>query len=191
MNQEYWEGRYQAQDMPWEKGEPAPGLVDFLGANTQLSRGTVAVPGCGTGHDVLVWARAGFDAHGFDLAPSAIRLATDRARAASLPARFQVGDFLRDDPPFQFDWIWEHTLFCAIQPAERDRYVEAVLRWLKPGGSRRALGAVLTPFQPGDGIRAAFLPESHGPGIAPVVAAESLRQPRHLNRSSAAKTIDH
>jgi len=27
---------------------------------------------------------------------------------------------------------FEHTLFCAIQPAERDAYVSAVLRWLKP-----------------------------------------------------------
>ena len=26
----YWEERYQAQDMPWEKGEASPGLVDFL-----------------------------------------------------------------------------------------------------------------------------------------------------------------
>ena len=75
MTLEYWENRYQTQDMPWEKGAPSPGLVDFLASNTQLARGAVAIPGCGTGHDVLVWAQAGFDVHGFDIAPSAIRLA--------------------------------------------------------------------------------------------------------------------
>ena len=69
-----WEARYQSGDMPWEKGEPAPGLVDFLAAHLELSRGAVAVPGCGTGHDAREWARAGFDAAGFDLAPSAIRV---------------------------------------------------------------------------------------------------------------------
>jgi len=40
---------------------------------------------------------------------------------------------LRDEPPFLFDWIFEHTLFCAIDPSERELYVKAVLRWLKPG----------------------------------------------------------
>ena len=30
MSQEYWEQRYQAGDMPWEKGAPSPGLVDVI-----------------------------------------------------------------------------------------------------------------------------------------------------------------
>ena len=120
--------------MPWEKGEPSPGLVDFLAAYPDLPRGTVAVPGCGTGHDVRAWAQAGFSAFGFDLAPSAIQQAMDKTRAAGLTARFQLADFLHDKPPFQFDWIFEHTLFCAIQPDQRDDYVRAVLRWLKPDG---------------------------------------------------------
>jgi SAM-dependent methyltransferase len=143
MTPDYWENRYQAQDMPWEKGAPSPGLVDFLAANPQLSRGTVAVPGCGTGHDALAWGGAGFDAYGFDLAPTATRLAAERARDAGVSARFQNLDFLRDAPPFQFDWIWEHTLFCAIQPADRNLYVEAVLRWLKPGGQYLAVNYLI------------------------------------------------
>ena len=52
MSQDYWEARYQSGDMPWEKGAPSPGLVDFLAAHPDLARGTVCVPGCGTGHDV-------------------------------------------------------------------------------------------------------------------------------------------
>src|SRR2546423_3611472 len=113
---EYWEGRYEAKDMPWEKGEASPGLVDFLAAHRDLALGTVCVPGCGTGHDVRAWAGAGFRALGYDLAPSAIRLASERTRAAGLSAQFQLADFLRDEPPFRFDWVFEHTLFCAIQP---------------------------------------------------------------------------
>jgi cyclopropane fatty-acyl-phospholipid synthase-like methyltransferase len=30
--------------------------------------------------------------------------------------------------------LFEHTLFCAIDPSDRDAYVRALLRWLKPGG---------------------------------------------------------
>ena len=134
MSQNYWESRYQTKDMPWEKGEPSPGLADFLAAHRDLPRGTVCIPGCGTGHDVREWAKAGFDAHGFDIAPSAIELSKEKTKAAGLKATFQLGNFLQDEPPFQFDWIFEHTLFCAIDLGERDNYVRAVLRWLKPGG---------------------------------------------------------
>ncbi len=134
MNQTEWESRYQSGDMPWEKGEASPGLVDFLSAHPQLERGTVAVPGCGTGHDVRSWARAGFEAWGFDLAPSAIRLATEKTAAAGLTAQFRQRDFLKEAPEQRFDWLFEHTLFCAIDPSQRDDYLQAVLRWLKPGG---------------------------------------------------------
>ena len=135
MSQEYWEARYQSADMPWEKGAAAPGLVDFLAAHPELPRGTVCVSGCGTGHDVRAFAAAGFETFGFDIAPSGIRLAEEKTKAAGLDATFQPADFLHDQPPQKFDWLFEHTLFCAIQPDERDDYVRAVLRWLKPGGN--------------------------------------------------------
>ena len=34
----------------------------------------------------------------------------------------------------KFDFLFEHTLFCAIQPDEREAYVEAVRANLKPKG---------------------------------------------------------
>jgi SAM-dependent methyltransferase len=143
VSSEIWEARYQAQDMPWEKGEASPGLVDFLAANPQLTKGTVCIPGCGTGHDVRVWAAAGFNAFGFDIAPSAIRLSRERTGAAGLTAQFTKADFLHDDPPFLFDWIFEHTLFCAIDLTERNDYVRAVSRWLKPDGQYLAVNYLL------------------------------------------------
>ena len=142
-NSSDWEARYQAKDMPWEKGAPSPGLVDFLAAHPDLPRGTVGVPGCGTGHDVRAWAAAGFETAGFDIAPSAIRLARKRTQAAGLAARFDLADFLREAAPVRFDWIFEHTLFCAIQPNERDDYVRAVLRWLKPRGQYLAVNYLI------------------------------------------------
>jgi cyclopropane fatty-acyl-phospholipid synthase-like methyltransferase len=139
MSREYWENRYQTKEMSWEKGAPSPGLADFLAAHPDLKRGAVCVPGCGTGHDVRAIAAAGFDAVGFDIAPSAIALAEEKTKAAGLAAKFQLADFLHAGPPQKFDWLFEHTLFCAIQPGERDAYVRAVLRWLKPGGNYLAV----------------------------------------------------
>lgn len=138
-----WEARYQTHDMPWEKGEPSPGLIDFLASHSALPRGTVLVPGCGTGHDARAWAAAGFTVTGCDLAPSAIRLSRERTAAAGVAAKFIQSDFLTDPPPHPFDWVFEHTLFCAIPPRQRDEYVRAVQRWLKPGGAYLAVNYLI------------------------------------------------
>jgi hypothetical protein len=65
-----------------------------------------------------------------------------------LRADFRLADLLRDEPPFRFDWIFEHTLFCAIQLEERALYVNAIRRWLKPGGHYLAVN-YLIPDQDG------------------------------------------
>lgn len=130
-----WEQRYQTGDMPWEKGEPSPGLVDFLKSHPDLPRGRVLVPGCGCGHDVRTWAGHGFTATGLDLAPSAVRIAEERTPDELVGmARFAAGDFLEQKPVEPFDWLFEHTLYCAINPGRRDDYLEAARRWLRPGG---------------------------------------------------------
>jgi methyl halide transferase len=156
-----WETRYQSGDTHWDKGAPAPGLVEFLHEHPELSRGSVAVPGCGFGHDVRAWADYGFNAAGFDIAPSAIAVATKLTREyaesrvqplvpyptegcpPSIVPSFTLCNFLSDDPPFRFDYVFEHTLFCAINPPDRDRYVEAVLRWLKPEGIYHAVNYIV------------------------------------------------
>jgi cyclopropane fatty-acyl-phospholipid synthase-like methyltransferase len=149
MSQEYWEDRYRTKDMPWEKGAPSPGLVDFLSAHPELPKGTVCVPGCGLGHDVRAWAQAGFTSSGFDIAPSAVRLASEATRAMGLVAEFRLADFLTAQPPILFDWVFEHTLFCAIGLDQRDNYTKALLRWLKPEGQYLAVNY--------------FIPDEDGP----------------------------
>jgi len=136
---DYWEQRYRCGDTRWDKGEPAPGLVDFLAAHPELPRGTVLVPGCGTGHDVVALARAGFEVVGLDFAPSAVARARQRLTEAGLRAEVYCADFLRDPPLRQVQWVFEHTLYCAIAPSDRPLYVEAVLRWLAPAGQFLAI----------------------------------------------------
>jgi SAM-dependent methyltransferase len=134
MSEHNWEELYQKSETPWEKGEASPGLVDFLKAFPELPKGSVLVPGCGTGHDARAWASAGFEVTGMDLAPSAVQLSREKTTAANLKADFLQMDFLRTEPFKKFDYIFEHTLFCAIQPDERDVYVQAVERWLDATG---------------------------------------------------------
>jgi cyclopropane fatty-acyl-phospholipid synthase-like methyltransferase len=148
MSESYWENLYQIGDVRWDKGAPSPGLVDFLATHRSLADETVCVPGGGTGHDACEWAKAGFRVYGYDIAPSAVQLSTERMHASGLRAEFRKLDFLRQEPPFAFDWVFEHTLFCAIQPEERDLYVQAVRRWIKPDGNYLAVN-YLIPDQDG------------------------------------------
>ena len=143
-----WEAQYRQGDTPWDKGEASPGLVDYL--QTHTIAGEVLVPGCGSGHDVRVFSAAGATVTGLDLAPTAISLARSIPPAGN--ERYEQGNFfdlpqhLRD----RFDWVVEHTCFCAIDTVLRPQYVEAAATALKPGGHLLAI-FYMTPNKPGDG----------------------------------------
>ena len=128
-----WESRYQNGDTPWDKGLPHPALVRWLSHSDMTGR--VLVPGCGSGHDVRAIAqKKTAEVVGMDIAPSAIRA------ASTFPAvgheSYILGDFLtgeaRNYGPF--DWIFEHTCFCAIRPDRRADYTREAAMALKPGG---------------------------------------------------------
>jgi SAM-dependent methyltransferase len=122
--------------MPWDKGHPAPPLVEWIEARPGLLQGRILVPGSGRGHDVRALAALPgvSGVTGLDVSPSAVNLANQVPRAGVEEHR--VGDLF--DLPAEdrgaYDWVWEHTCFCAIDPARRDEYVRAVHGALKPGG---------------------------------------------------------
>lgn len=132
-----WEDQYQRGETPWEKGAASPGLVDFLAEHPITGR--VLAPGCGFGHDVRALAAQGAEAIGYDIAPSAVEAA--RAIPATGHAQFELGDFfqLPDSLRGTFDWVWEHTCFCAIPPSMRPAYVASAHAALKPGGHLLAI----------------------------------------------------
>ncbi len=129
-----WEDHYRAGNLPWDKGGPSPGLTEFL--EEEKIAGRVLVPGCGLGHDVRALARSGADVVGADIAPSAVTAARAAAGSSS-GCHFELADFFSLPPSLcgVFDWVWEHTCFCAIDPAMRPRYVESARRALRGGGS--------------------------------------------------------
>ncbi len=146
-----WEQRYQAGETPWDKGYPAPPLLELIERKgcSIFGDGVVWVPGCGAGHDVRALARMGLRAAGVDLAPSAIE------RAASHPAvggeSFLLGDFLDADwvASHRASAIWEHTCFCAIPPSRRKDYALSAARLL-PVGAVLAGVFFIRPYDPGE-----------------------------------------
>jgi SAM-dependent methyltransferase len=132
-----WQRRYEAQDTPWDEGAPAPPLLRFL-ENRPIS-GRVLVPGCGKGHEVLALGkREGCTAVGLDLSPAAVAEAKRLAAQAGLESKvsFVTGNFFEVSPKMKgtFDWVVEHTCFCAIEPEQRRDYVRGAVAALRPGG---------------------------------------------------------
>ncbi|MFF3573414.1 class I SAM-dependent methyltransferase [Nocardia jiangxiensis] len=84
---------------PWEAAARQPDLSRILAAEfdqeqagAQPPFGTALDLGCGTGRHAIELARRGWQVTGVDIVPKAIRLATRRARAAGVDARFLKGD---------------------------------------------------------------------------------------------------
>ena len=145
----FWDDRYQQQNTPWDLNQPAPAFVSLLDSPQSPPPGKTAVLGCGTGNDALLFAQAGFAVVGFDFAPSAIAIASQRARELQVEAEFLQRDILTlgEEFPRAFDYVIEHTCFCAILPEQRDRYVEVARSLLKPKGM--LLGIFFTHSRPG------------------------------------------
>ncbi|MDF1814452.1 MAG: methyltransferase [Verrucomicrobiales bacterium] len=152
-----WEELYRDGISPWDKGAPAPPLVNWMQKNPGLLQGRILVPGCGFGHDVreIVKASPSAEVLGIDISPTALQAAGKLPKAGSETYEqmdlFALPDTLKNS----FDWIWEHTCFCAISPARRDEYVDAVHGALDNDGQLLAV-FYLDPYD-----------EDHRPGGGP------------------------
>ena len=133
-----WEAAYQRRETPWEKGNPHPALVDFLAENGPLI-GEIFVPGCGSGHDARALSAPANHVVGIDLAPFAIAKANRFPRVAN--EEYLLTDLFALPPKFngRFDWVFEHTCFCAIEPKMRADYVATIVSLLKPAGKLLAI----------------------------------------------------
>jgi SAM-dependent methyltransferase len=145
-----WDERYKLGDTPWDKGAAAPPLLEWISTYGALT-GEVLVPGCGFGHDVRAISSTASAATviGMDIAP----IAVDRANSFPRPwnESYQVADLfnLPAEMKDRFDWVFEHTCFCAIEPGRRPDYVRAVASALKLHGYLLAI-FYLNPWDPGE-----------------------------------------
>jgi methyl halide transferase len=134
----FWADKYQPEHRPpWDLGQAAPPLISLLDQeDPALIPGQAAVLGSGLGNDALLFAQRGFEVTGFDFVEAAVAGATQAAAAAGLSATFLQRDLFKlgDEFAAGFDYVVEHTCYCAIDPARRDEYVQVVSEILRPGG---------------------------------------------------------
>lgn len=152
-----WDQLYVEGTTPWDKGLPAPPLLEWIDTHPGLLAGRILVPGSGLGHDVRALAALPgvTGVVGLDLSATAVDRANTIPRTGNEEHR--VGNLF--DLPAEdrgaYDWVWEHTCFCAIDPAMREAYVAAVYGALKPGGHLLAV-FYLDPYD-----------DEHAPGGGP------------------------
>ncbi|TLD69795.1 methyltransferase domain-containing protein [Phragmitibacter flavus] len=129
-----WNAAYENRETPWEKGRATPVLDEISSRHPAVFSGRAWVPGCGVGHDARRLADFGLMVTAVDVAPLAIEAAKNWDETS--PVDFQVADVfsLKEEFVEAFDMVWEHTCFCALDPALRVAYLKSLHAVLMPGG---------------------------------------------------------
>ncbi len=136
----FWSDIYKNETPRWDNGAFHPGLPRLI-PPLKLTRCRVLVLGCGNGHDAHWWSQQGHIVTGVDFAPEAIENARATYGESSDLKWVQADAFkLPTDWNERFDIIFEHTFFCAINPARRPEVLKLWRRLLSSRG--RLLGFV-------------------------------------------------
>lgn len=143
MNIQFWQTKYKEDHTPWDIGQVAPAFAKYISElepKKQIHQVLkVCVLGCGRGHDAFYFADKGFETYGFDFAKDAIDFCNKvKGKRGLKTIYFHQKDFfeLVKDKTWNgfFDYVIEHTSFCAINPKKRKEYIDLISYLLKPKG---------------------------------------------------------
>lgn len=130
----HWDFSYQKNTKPgWELDSPHPLLVENL-PKLKLSRQRILVLGSGSGNDAAHFAKAGHIVTAYDFSKEAIDKAKSKYEGLKSITWKQEDIFKASIKPQQFDLIFEHTCYCAIDPIKRNQLVSLWKSCLSPQG---------------------------------------------------------
>ena len=125
-----FESAYGGQ-APWDIGRPQKAFLDRADQIT----GSILDAGCGTGENVLYFAKQCRKVTGIDFLEEPIQRANRKATERGMSATFLVMDALTlNDWSERFDNVIDSGLFHCFSDDDRRRYVEGLATVLKPGG---------------------------------------------------------
>ena len=136
-DRDFWQQRFERQQTPWDRGAAGPQLLRWIDDGTLAPALHIAVPGCGSGHDVLALALAGCAVTAIDYAEAALQMTRERLAAADVPdaaADLVQADVLAWQPATPLDAVYEQTCWCALHPDHWQAYARQLHRWVRPGG---------------------------------------------------------
>ena len=134
---EWWDEDYRDipfEKLDWETNNPDKEAVRLVKEKKIKGRKILDI-GCGSGTQAIFFAKNGFDVTGIDIAPSAIKIAKERAEKENVKIKFQTGVsfdlHLKDN---DFDFVWDRGCFHHCPPEMIEKFVKEVYRVLKKNG---------------------------------------------------------
>lgn len=130
-NKDFWNDLYKVGDNGWDIGYISPPLEKYFKRMSDKSAG-ILIPGCGNAHEGEYLINNGFENTWIlDWSPMAVQGFQNRV---PIFPKDQVicCDFFAHCG--SYDFIFEQTFFCAIDPELREKYVSHVHQLLKPAG---------------------------------------------------------
>jgi len=127
----FWDVRFEAEFTPWDQGAVPACLADYV--NRTPPPASVLVPGCGSAHEMRLFADAGWPATAIDFSAAAVNRA--RSRLGALGARVMEADFFADGVfTHPVDLVYERAFMCALPRQMREAWAKRVAELLQPGG---------------------------------------------------------
>ena len=131
LNSEYWQNRYETNDIVWDAGKITTPLKEYIDQLEDKSI-KILIPGCGNGYEFEYLIKNGFEnSFVVDYAQSPINNLKERIPNCN-PNQLIVSDFFEHQG--NYDLIIEQTFFCALNPELRTKYVEKMISLLSPKG---------------------------------------------------------
>jgi len=131
LTKEFWELRYQNNDIGWDVGEITPPLKAYFDQLEDKSL-SILIPGAGNSYEAEYLHKLGFiNVVVVDIAPTAILKFKDRVEGFPNPHVINANFF---ELCGRFDIIIEQTFFCAIDKKLRLNYAEQAHKLLNPKG---------------------------------------------------------
>ncbi|KAL1530020.1 hypothetical protein AB1Y20_000945 [Prymnesium parvum] len=146
---------YQEKGVPWDlRGSPQPPVRNAAQAGAFGPAGTVILDcGCGAGDNANWLASRGYNVLGFDLSPSAVATAEERAAAEEMAAAIEVAggavEFVqasamelhaaprvqqRADQLGGFEIALDSALLHCLDDAAQRTYLSGLRKLMRPGG---------------------------------------------------------
>eukprot|EP01040_Poterioochromonas_malhamensis_P006220 gene6220-6694_t len=122
---------------------PSPLLVKLKNEGL-IPSGKALIPGCGRGYDVTLLASENRVAIGLEIAPLAVEAAKQRLENLTIEefpykhnAHFHLQSFFDIMPKNdeeKFDFIYDYTFLCALDPSVREDWARQMANLVKPNG---------------------------------------------------------